>query len=1140
MKNKKTLLGLLLFVVMLLSTALFVSCKKEENPDTGKGEIYYLYENGELNKSNFIQLKDGKWSDDDNESGTYSISGDSVTIYVEIDGEKEEFAKGTLKDGVLTLTITGKTVVYCQEGKTPSSPSKPSEPIDDGHSVISSSECEINNKTLTAYIISPDGNYDLRDKFKVSDGASWRAFTSADCLQPTELTKRVADVEYGWNDVYVMVENQTTYESTVYDFKIYRAPVSSVTLLDDGTYSIDKGVDFPEVIIPSKYNGKIITVIGDSAFKDCNELTNVTIPDSVTSISEFAFENCSGLTSVTIPDGVTSISWGAFRGCSSLTSVTIPSNVVSIDQGAFTSCYKLVEVVNNSSLNITKGSSDNGDVAYYALNVKNSGNSDIVNQDGYLFYTNDGKNYLLGYVGNSTDLKLPETYNGNNYEIYKYAFKNCSELTNVKIPDSVVSIGDEAFYGCNSLESITLPFVGANLNGDKNTHFGYIFGASSYSYNYTTPSTLKTVIISNGSGVTSIDEFAFSGCSGLTCVTIGDGVTSIGSDAFYRCSGLTSVTIPDSVTSIGSSAFYGCSELTSITIPDGVTFIGDSAFNGCSGLTSVTIGDKVTSIGFNAFGSCSKLESITLPFADTYMGYIFGSRSYSDMSYTKLVPSSLKTVIVSGSSSVTSIGDYAFYNFWHVTSITIPNTVTSIGKEAFYRCSELESITLPFIGASKNADKRYDQVFGYIFGYNTTTQSDKTFSGATYQCYSSGTYYHYYIPSSLKNVILSDSVTSIGTNAFWNCSKLTSITIPDSVTSIGTNAFWNCKSLKYNKYDNGLYLGNGSNPYVALIKAQSTDITSCSINKKCKIVDESSFYSCSGLTSVTIPDSVTSIGDKAFWCCSKLTSVIIPDSVTSIGDYAFYACSKLTSITIPSSVTSIGKETFYSCSGLTSVTIPDSVTSIGYRAFYNCRGLTSVTIGTGVTSTGVSAFAYCSGLTSVTIPDSVTSIGDSAFLGCSKLASVTIPSSVTSIGDSAFSDCSKLTSVTIPSNVTSIGKETFYRCSGLTSVIIPDSVTSIGDHAFWYCSKLTSVIIPDNVTSIGDYAFYACSGLTSITIPDKVTSIGDKAFYDCSGLSEIRFNGTISQWQAISKGSFWNFSVPSSCKVICTDGETSL
>ena len=268
MKNKKTLLGLLLIIVMLLSTALFVSCKKEENPDTGKGEIYYLYENGELNKSNFIQLKDGKWSDDDNENGTYVVSGTSITIYVEMMGEKEEYAKGTLKDGVLTLTIMGTEITYCKEGTTPSgTPSTPDEPQkDDGHSIISAAGFEISDITLKTITISLDGTYDLRDRFAVSKGATWRAFVSAECTQPTEITKRVADVEYGWNDVYVMVENQTTYESTVYNLKIYRAPVSSVTLLEDDSYEIDKGVDFSEVIIPSEYNGKIITAIGDSAF----------------------------------------------------------------------------------------------------------------------------------------------------------------------------------------------------------------------------------------------------------------------------------------------------------------------------------------------------------------------------------------------------------------------------------------------------------------------------------------------------------------------------------------------------------------------------------------------------------------------------------------------------------------------------------------------------------------------------------------------------------------------------------------------------------------------------------------------------------------------------------------------------------
>ena len=290
--------------------------------------------------------------------------------------------------------------------------------------------------------------------------------------------------------------------------------------------------------------------------------------------------------------------------------------------------------------------------------------------------------------------------------------------------------------------------------------------------------------------------------------------------------------------------------------------------------------------------------------------------------------------------------------------------------------------------------------------------------------------------------------------------------------------------------------------------------------------------------------SVTSIGDYAFSSCSGLTSVTIPNSVTSIGYRAFYGCSGLTSVTIPNSVTSIGVRAFEGCSGLTSVTIGNSVTSIGSSAFSGCSGLTSVTIGNSVTTIGDSAFSGCSGLTSVTIPNSVTSIGGGAFFGCSGLTSVTIGNSVTSIGIAAFRGCSGLTSVIIPNSVTSIGKYAFADCSGLTSVvvdknngtydsrdncnaiietstnklvvgcknsIIPNSVTSIGSYAFRGCSGLTSVTIGNSVTSIGDGAFYGCEGLTSVTIPNSATSIGESAFNGCSGLTSVtvdKNNGT--------------------------------
>lgn len=183
------------------------------------------------------------------------------------------------------------------------------------------------------------------------------------------------------------------------------------------------------------------------------------------------------------------------------------------------------------------------------------------------------------------------------------------------------------------------------------------------------------------------------------------------------------------------------------------------------------------------------------------------------------------------------------------------------------------------------------------------------------------------------DVVIPDSVTTIGECAFYKCASVTSITIPDSVTSIGEGAF--CK--------------------------------------------------CAGLASITIPDGVTSIGDDAFRDCENLKSITIPDGVTSISESAFECCTSLTNITIPDNVTSIGEYAFYMCTSLTSIKIPDSVTEIGDDAFQYCESLMDVTIGNGVTSIGKGAFFNCTSLTNITIPDSVTSIGDRAFKGCSKL-----------------------------------------------------------------------------------------------------------------------------------------------------------
>ena len=269
------------------------------------------------------------------------------------------------------------------------------------------------------------------------------------------------------------------------------------------------------------------------------------------------------------------------------------------------------------------------------------------------------------------------------------------------------------------------------------------------------------------------------------------------------------------------------------------------------------------------------------------------------------------------------------------------------------------------------------------------------------------------IPHTIKGV----TVTSIGDQAFYNCTSLTSVTIPDSVTSIGDRAFRYCISL----------------------------------------------------TSVTIPDSVTSIGEEAFYGCWDLTRLTIPGSVTSIDKDAFCFCSSLTSVTIPDSVTSIGDSAFYGCESLTSVTIPDSVTSIGSCAFYGCASLTSVTIPDSVTSIGNCAFASCTSLTGIWVAEGNSHYANDAsgvLFNKDKTTLVQCPG--------AFA------AYTIPNSVTSIGEYAFSHCTSLTSVTIPNSVTSIGEHAFSYCTSLTSVTISDSVTSIGEYAFYDCTSLTDV------------------------------------------------------------
>lgn len=407
-------------------------------------------------------------------------------------------------------------------------------------------------------------------------------------------------------------------------------------------------------------------------------------------------------------------------------------------------------------------------------------------------------------------------------------------------------------------------------------------------------------------------------------------------------------------------------------------------------------------------------------------------------------------------SSITSIGDNAFYRCTNMTEATIGQDVVSLGEYAFGRCGSLTEITIP-----DSVESLGDHAFYYCSGLTKIVIPDTVLSMGSY-CFSNCT--------GLTDVTIGNGITEIEDDTFLWCTALTEITIPDSVTSIGEWAVAQCKAL--------------------------TEVT---IGNSVTEIGGSCFYNCSSLVKVSLSESLEFIGSGAFDGADAVSTVYYSGTgedwfaINFADQYStpcrtgvdFYIATDsgyaiMTEVEIPAGTSEIGIASFYGCKGLERVTIPDSVTSIAEYAFCKCTGITGITFPDGMASIGYCAFAGCTGLLGIEIPDSVTNLGECAFLDNTSLVTAVVGESVTDLPTGAFSGCSSLRNVTLGDNMTRIGSSSFDNCDSLESFVIPSCVKEVDSSAFYGCASLSSIYIPVSLTSIGTYCFTGSDNLKDI------------------------------------------------------------
>ncbi len=651
-------------------------------------------------------------------------------------------------------------------------------------------------------------------------------------------------------------------------------------------------------------------------------------------------------------------------------------------------------------------------------------------------------------------------------EIPTYAFV-WRPITELRIPNSINSIGDYALYGDSSLTSLTL-----------------------------------------GNGISSIGTAAFRSAS-LRELFIPNSVITIGDEAFSYNTQLETLTIASSVTNLGARTFTqsqspsifnycGSADLISAEITAQPTCTVPSP-NAPTGVTATLTGPSSMRVSFSAPVSnsstpISSYTAIASPGGATKTVY---QSSGGSISFTDLNPSTAYSFTVIASNWARTSGASTPSNT--ITTPDAPGAPTGVTASLSNSTTAIISYNAPITNGG-----------AVITSYRATSMPDglnQTSSGSgsgtiTISGLTPGRVYRFDV---------------VATNIAGDSEPTTSNYI--GISFDGTNGTASCGTSGYFTIINKVVIGNtacvGSVEIPLGVESigvsafeENSDITSLSISSSVTTIEDNAFYAASGITSLIIPDNVISVGTGSFQSAFNLSNLTLGSGIQSIGEAAF-AGTALTSLIIPNNVTTLGQAAFVGISSLETLTIGSGITTISRSAFQNAYSLTSLTIGNSVTTIGDYAFRDAEALTSLTIGNSVTTIGDYAFQNASSLTSLTIGNSVTTIGDYAFRGLTALTSLEIPDTVNSIGQYAFRGLTSLTSLTLGKGVTTIGYMTFAYAENLTTLRIPEEVTSIDEAAFYGAWSLTTLRIPASINSISEDAFYTDGSLSSFYYCGNL-------------------------------